>query len=172
MKIVGISKCISGAKRFVGSVILGLLIGLFPLVTVLMYMGVILLMIKSEKYGGGYVPFVLAGVIAAIAGLALTIAHIDKDFEEAKQNLIRVGELYAAAAVALIAFGLLFPVYDSLAQPSDVYYIPFLFAVLTLFAFSLLSGVATYRFIAVLWKKRKAFLKDSVKNSRNYRNLG
>ena len=63
-------------------------------------------------------PFVLAGVIAAIAGLALTIAHIDKDFEEAKQNLIRVGELYAAAAVALIAFGLLFPVYDSLAQPS------------------------------------------------------
>lgn len=162
MKTISISKCISGTKRFVRSMIPGLLIGLFPLVIALMYMGVILLMINSEKYGGGYVPFVLVGVIAAIAGLVFTIAHIDKDFEESKQNLVRIGKLYALAAVALTAFGLLFPVYDSLAQPFDAYYIPFLFVVLTLVAFCLLSCVATYRFILVLWKKRKALFKDSL----------
>ena len=107
-------------------------------------------------------PFVLAGVIAAIAGLVLTIAHIDKDLKEAKQNLVSIGELYAFAALALIAFGLLFPVYDGLAQPFDAYYIPFLFVVLTLVAFCLLPYMATYRFILVLWKKRKAFFKDTL----------
>jgi len=159
LKTVSISKCISGTKRFVRSMIPGLFIGLFALVVVLVYIGVIFLMFKSEEYGGGYVPFVLAGVIAAIAGLVLTIAHIDKDFEESKQNLVITGELYALAAVALIAFGLLFPIYDSLVQPFDAYYIPFLFVVLTLVAFCLLSCVATCRFVLVIWKKRKALFK-------------
>lgn len=141
----------------------GLLIGLFALFVVLMYIGVILLTFGREKYGGGYVPFVLVGVIAAIAGLVLTIAHIDKDLEESKQDLVRTGELYALAAVALTAFGLFFPIYDSLAQPSsDACRIPFLLVVLTLIASCLLSCWATCRFVRVLWKKRKALLKDSL----------
>lgn len=156
-KTVSISKCISGTKRFVRSVIPGLLMGLFPLVIVLLYMGIILLIVNSKKYGGGYTPFVLAGVITAIAGLVFTIAHIDKDLEESKQNLVRIGELYVLAAVALTALGLFFPIYDNLVQPFAVYYIPFLLVILTLLTSCLLSCVATWRFICVLWKKRGTF---------------
>jgi len=144
----------------VPGLLIGLLIGLFAFVVVLIYVGIILLMINSEKYGVGYVPFVLAGVTVTFAGLALTIAHVDKDFEESKQNLVRAGGLYALAAVALTAFGLLFPVYDSLEQPSDAYYILFPLVVLTLFAFCILFCWATYRFVLVFWKKRKALFKD------------
>jgi uncharacterized membrane protein len=103
----------------------------------------------------------LAGVLAVIAGLVFTTAYIDKDLKEAKQNLVNAGELYAFAALALIAFGLFFPVYNNLAQPYDVYYIPFLLVVLTLVASLVLSCVATYRFIRVLWEKRKSFFKDT-----------
>lgn len=163
MKAVNMSKCMSQAKSFVRFMVPGLvIIGLLPLVITLIYIGLILLMANPEKYGGGYAPFALAGVIAAIAGLVFTTAHIDKDLKDAKRNLVNIGELYAFAALALIAFGLFFPVYDGLTQPFDVYYIPFLFVVLTLVAFCLLSSVATYRFIRVLWRKRKGFFKDTL----------
>lgn len=162
MNTVGISRCMSRTKRFVRSMIQGLVIGLLAFVIAFMYMGVILLIANPGKYGGDYVPFALAGVIAAIAGLVLTIAHIDKDLKEAKQDLVNTGELYAFAALALVAFGLFFPVYDGLKQPFDAYCIPFLFVVLTLVAFCVLSGMATYRFIRVLWKKRKDFFKDTL----------
>ena len=160
LKTVSILKCISETKRFVRSMVPGLLIVLLALGVVSVYTSVIISMVKSEKYGGGYVPFALAGVTAAIAGLVLTIAHIDEDFKDSKQNLVRTGELYALAAAALTAFGLLFPVYDSLEQPSAAYYITFLFVVLTLVAFCGLLCLATYRIVLVLWKKRKALFKD------------
>ena len=163
MKTVSVSKCMSRTKSFVRFMVPGLVtIGLLPLVIALMYIGLILLVANPEKYGGGYAPFALAGVIAVIAGLVFTIAHIDKDLKEAKQNLVNIGELYAFAALALIAFGLFFPVYDGLAQPFDAYYVPFLLVAFTLVASCLLSCVATYRFIRVLWRKRKGFFKDTL----------
>jgi uncharacterized membrane protein len=167
MKTVSMSKCMSQTKVFVGAIVLGLVVGLLPFVIVLMYMGVILLMYKPEKYGGNYMPFVLAGVIAAIAGLVFTTARID-DLKKEKQNLVDIGALYAFAALALIAFGLIFPVYDGLVHPCDVYYISFIFLVLTLVAFCVLSLVATCRFIPVLWrilwrrKRRKTSSKDTL----------
>lgn len=156
-------KATSKMRRFAGFIIPGLSIGFFfPLIIGLLYVGIVLLLANPEKYGGGYAPFVLAGVITAIAGLVFTIAHIDKDLEESKQNLVRIGELYVLAAVALTTLGLFFPIYDGLAQPFAAYYIPFLLVILTLVTSCLLSCVATKRLIWVLWEKRKALFKGSL----------
>lgn len=149
-------------KKYVPPMIRVLFIGIFPLVIGLMYIGIILLMADARNYGGDYPPFVLVGMIAAIAGLVFTIAHLDKDLAKSKQKLVRIGELYALAAVSLAAFGLLYPILNNMTTPFGAYCIPLILVVLCLVVFCLLSAVATYRFIQVLWEKRKAFFKDSL----------
>lgn len=129
---------------------------------VLVYVGVVMSLMDYIEHGGGYPPFVLAGVSAAIGGIVLAVAHVDEELKESKRRLVTVGEIYALAAISFTAFGLFYLVLDRMATPYDGYYIPFILAIASLTAACVSIVGASLLLVSTFWRK-EAFQKWAKK---------
>lgn len=126
----------------------------------MLYIGVVISFADFLNQTGGYTPFAIAGVSAAVGGIVFAIAHSDEDLQDLKKEIVRSGELYALSAISFAAFGLFFPILDKLQTPYDVYYIPFIAVVISLVAGCLSIIGASILLVHVLWTKRNVLLRS------------
>jgi len=152
-------------REIIRVVVLSFIFELIVAITAtLVYVGVVVSLVDYRQHGGGYPPFALAGISAAIGGIIFAIVQVDEDLSRLRRKLVSIGELYVFAAISFAAFGLFYPILDRMATPYEAYHIPFIAAVISLVAACASIVIASFLLISALWKKREMFLKKYVKD--------